>query len=338
MKNSTLVFLIFLLLASCEQRQEPISTEAATPKEQLAPKYAIVIHGGAGTIKPGDISPEQDSSYRAALNTALDIGEHILELGGSALDAVEHTIQYMENSPLFNSGKGAVFTHEGRNELDASIMNGADRSAGAVGGVTIVKNPISAARAVMEKSKHVLLVGKGAEEFATEQGLEIVNPSYFYTEDRWNRLQSALDNEYNVSDEKKGTVGCVALDKNGHIAAGTSTGGMTNKRWNRIGDSPIIGAGTFADDATCGVSCTGHGEYFIRWSVAYDVSARIAYQGVSLEDAADEIINHVLVNVKALGGLVALDRYGNITMPFNTSGMYRGYAKPGERVVKIFKE
>ena len=337
MKNNAYLFLILLLFTSCEQRQDPTSNEPTTPKEQVAPKYAIVIHGGAGTIKPEDISPEQDSNYRAALNTALDIGEHILELGGSALDAVEHTIQYMENSPLFNAGKGAVFTHEGRNELDASIMNGADRKAGAVSGVTIVKNPISAARAVMENSNHVLLAGKGAESFATEQGLEIVNPSYFYTESRWNRLQNTLKNEYDVADEKKGTVGCVALDKDGHIAAGTSTGGMTNKRWNRIGDSPIIGAGTFAEDSSCGVSCTGHGEYFIRWSVASDVAARMTYQGVSVKEAANEIINHVLVKEEALGGLVALDRYGNIAMPFNTSGMYRGYAKPGKRFVAIFK-
>ena len=338
MKNAYL-FLAFLLLTACQQKQEADSTETTLTqtKEQVAPKYAIVIHGGAGTIKPENINPEQDSTYKAALNAALDIGEHILESGGTALDAVEHTIHYMENSPLFNAGKGAVFTHEGGNEMDASIMNGADRNAGAVGGVTTVRNPISAARAVMEKSPHVLLAGKGAEEFATEQGLDIVDPSYFYTEDRWNHLQNALKNEYDLADEKKGTVGCVALDENGHIAAGTSTGGMTNKRWNRMGDSPIIGAGTFADDASCGVSCTGHGEYFIRWSVAYDVAARMIYQGISLEDAASEIIDNVLVQQEALGGLVALDRYGNIAMPFNTSGMYRGYAKPNERFVAIFK-
>lgn len=338
MKNAytILITLSLLFLFSCQPAQEPTATEDTTVTTQEAAEYAIVIHGGAGTIKPDQISPEQDSSYRAALNAALNIGEQILKSGGSALDAVEQTIHSMENSPLFNSGKGAVFTHDGKNELDASIMNGANRMAGAVGGVTNVKNPITAARAVMEKSPHVLLTGKGAEQFAAEQNLEIVDPSYFYTQRKWDVLQSALKNEHDVADEKKGTVGCVALDKEGHIAAGTSTGGMTNKRWNRLGDSPIIGAGTFADDATCGVSCTGHGEFFIRWAVAYDVSARMAYKGQSLQEAADHVVNTVLVEQGALGGLVSLDRFGNIAMPFNTSGMYRGYAKPDERFVEIF--
>jgi len=274
MKNLHPFLLIasLLFVASCQMAEKSTETNTETSIEQVAPDYAIVIHGGAGTIERKNMSPEQDSSYRAALNDALDIGENILKSGGSALDAVEFTIHSMENSPLFNSGKGAVFTHDGRNELDASIMNGINRMAGAVGGVTNVKNPISAARAVMEKSKHVLLTGKGAEEFAAENDLEIVDPSYFYTENRWQTLQSALKGEHEVADEKKGTVGCVALDKDGHIAAGTSTGGMTNKRWNRLGDSLIIGAGTFADDITCGVSCTGHGEFFIVLIFMFKVS------------------------------------------------------------------
>ncbi len=352
MRHTFAIFIgliFFALLGSCEA---PPATEAATEDtseetvEQEAAEYAIVIHGGAGTITREDLTPAQDSAYRAALNAALDIGEKILQEGGSALDAVENTIHYLEESPLFNAGHGAVFTNEGRNELDASIMHGAERLAGAVGGVTNVKHPISAARSVMEDSPHVLLTGKGAEQFATEQGLEIVDPSYFYTERRWNALQAAIQREEEMGeaqveldhDEKKGTVGCVALDKDGNIVAGTSTGGMTNKRWNRLGDSPIIGAGTFADNATCGVSCTGHGEFFIRWAVAYDVSALMAYKGISLEEAATEVVNNKLVEVGGSGGLVALDRYGNVSMPFNSEGMYRGYARPGERVVAIYKE
>lgn len=336
---------LLLLLASifaCQNTAEPQDSKAdpvvtQAPTQKQAP-YAIVIHGGAGTLGRKDMTAEKDSTYRAALNAALDIGEQILADGGDAIDAVEQTIHYLENSPLFNAGRGAVFNHEGKNEMDASIMQGADKAAGAVGGVTNIKNPISAARAVMEHSPHVMLTNKGAETFAAEQGLELVDPTYFFTQERWDRLQQVLAEEAKVEDEKKGTVGCVALDNKGNIVAGTSTGGMTNKRWNRIGDSPIIGAGTYADNATCGVSCTGHGEYFIRWAVAHDVSARMKYGNSSLKAAADEVINKVLVDVNALGGLVALDHYGNIAMPFNTAGMYRGYAKPNERYVGIYKD
>lgn len=340
---------ILLALTSCE----PAATEAAAEEEatetttQERAEYAMVIHGGAGTIRRADLTPEQDSAYRQAMNDALDIGEKILSEGGAAIDAVEQTIHYLENSTLFNAGKGAVFTNEGKNEMDASIMRGEDRMAGAIGGVTNVKHPISAARAVMENSPHVLLTGKGAEQFATEQNLEIVDPSYFYTERRWQALQKAIAREEETQqaeveldhdERKRGTVGCVALDKEGNIVAGTSTGGMTNKRWNRLGDSPIIGAGTFADNATCGVSCTGHGEYFIRWAVAYDVAARMAYKGLSVEEAAREVVNEELVKAGGEGGLIALDRYGNVAMPFNTEGMYRGYARPGERVVQIYND
>lgn len=336
------------MMVACSAPAEPAEAEEETATATVqAAEYAIVIHGGAGTITRADLTPAQDSAYRAALNAALDIGEEILKNGGDAIDAVEQTIHYLEDSPLFNAGKGAVFTNEGRNEMDASIMVGTDRMAGAVGGVSNVKHPISAARAVMERSPHVLLTGKGAEQFAQESGLEIVDPSYFFTQRRWDALERAKAREeregeaqveLDHDDRKKGTVGCVALDKNGQIVAGTSTGGMTNKRWNRLGDSPIIGAGTFADNATCGVSCTGHGEYFIRWAVAYDVAARMAYKGLGLNAAATEVVNEELVKAGGEGGLIALDKYGNVAMPFNSEGMYRGYAKPGERVVAIYQE
>ncbi|MEZ4994695.1 MAG: isoaspartyl peptidase/L-asparaginase [Saprospiraceae bacterium] len=324
---------------------EETVSNPATEAHQEPVEYALVIHGGAGTILPENMTPETEAEYKDILNKALDAGETVLKDGGTAADAVVATIMIMENSPLFNSGKGAVFTHDGRNELDASFMEGANLNAGAVGGVTNVKNPILAARAVMENSPHVLLTGKGAEQFAAEQGLEIVDPSYFYTERRWNSLQEALKEEkesmsYNGEnpDYKYGTVGCVALDQDGNIVAGTSTGGMTNKRWNRIGDSPIIGAGTYANNNTCGVSCTGHGEFFIRYAVAHDLSAMMEYKGIGIEEAADNIINDKLLKAGGSGGFVALDKYGHVAMPFNTPGMYRGYAKPGERVVKIYKE
>lgn len=347
MQYPVLILICFAMLACGSPTNEETTGETSTTSNPTPPAYAMVIHGGAGTILRSDLTPEQDSAYRAALNAALDIGETILKEGGTAMDAVEQTIHYLEDSPLFNAGKGAVFTNEGRNEMDASIMHGAERMAGAVGGVSNVKHPISAARAVMEKSPHVLLTGKGAEQFAEEQGLDIVDPSYFYTQRRWDALQRAIareteskeaEIELDHDERKKGTVGCVALDSQGNIVAGTSTGGMTNKRWNRLGDSPIIGAGTFADNTTCGVSCTGHGEYFIRWAVAYDVAARMAYKNIDLATAADEVVNQKLVEVGGSGGLIALDRYGNIAMPFNSEGMYRGYTKPGERVVSIYKE
>jgi len=310
------------------------------------PEYAIVIHGGAGTILKKNMSPEKEEAYRKALQEALDVGERILQKGGSSIDAVEQTIRYMEDSPLFNAGKGSVFTHDGKNEMDASFMHGKDQNAGAVGGITVVKNPISAARAVLDKSEHVMMVGKGAEEFAKAQQLEIVDPSYFRTERRWKSLQRILESDKSKTelsedddmDKKHGTVGCVALDNEGNIAAGTSTGGMTNKKYNRIGDSPIIGAGTYADNATCGVSSTGHGEYFIRYTVARDIAAMMEYGQKSLEEAADYMINKKLVEKGGTGGVVALDQMGNIAMPFNTPGMYRGYAKPGKRIVKIYKE
>jgi len=342
LKSIRLLF-VFVLLGSCTQRA-PQEGEAAQKGIENAPSFAMVIHGGAGVIERESLTPEKDKQYRDALNQALDIGEQILSKGGRSIEAVESVIKFMEDSPLFNSGKGAVFTYNEGNELDASIMQGSDLSAGAVGGVSNIKNPITAAIAVMEESPHVLLVGKGAEEFAAEQNIEIVDPSYFKTERRLESLKKAKQRaaETGVIDKqnpyKYGTVGCVALDKNGDLVAGTSTGGMTNKRWNRIGDSPIIGAGTYANNATCGVSCTGHGEFFIRYAVAHDVSAKMAYGKSSLKEAADFVVNEKLIEAGGSGGLVALDTKGNIAMPFNTEGMYRAFVKPEKRFVGIYND
>lgn len=348
MRKLNAFYLIILFGVSCsligcspqESSSSERETSEATPERA---EYAIAIHGGAGTINREQMTAEKEAEYLATLNAALDIGEEILKNGGSSMDAVEQTIIHLENSPLFNAGKGAVFTNSGRNELDASFMDGATRNAGAVGGVTIVKNPIKAARAVLEKSEHVMLTGVGAEQFAIEQGLDTVSNDYFFTQNRWDALQRVKAAEDKSSgalleypDRKFGTVGCAALDKNGNLAAGTSTGGMTNKRYNRIGDSPIIGAGTYALNNTCAVSATGHGEYFIRFAVAYDISAMMEYKGMDLQSAADEVINKKLKEAGGTGGIISVDKYGNVAMPFNTSGMYRGYAKPGERVTKIY--
>ena len=290
----------------------------------------LVIHGGAGTITRQSMTAEVEKQYREALQLALKTGHAILAKGGTSLDAVEATIRVMEDSPLFNAGKGAVFTHEGRNELDASIMDGRTKAAGSVAGVTIIRNPITAARAVMEKSEHVMMVGRGAELFATKMGLEIVDPSYFWTERRWKSLQNELTKAkpravLDFSDEKKfGTVGAVALDAHGNLAAGTSTGGMTNKQFGRVGDAPIIGAGTYADNESCAVSATGHGEFFIRWTVAYDIAALVKYRGLTVQQAGDEVIHRKLVPVKGEGGVIILDAKGNFATPFNSAGMYRG--------------
>ena len=281
--------------------------------------FAIAIHGGAGTITRKNMTPEKESGYRSKLEEALNTGYSILEKGGLSLDAVEATIRIMEDSELFNAGKGAVFTNAGTNELDASIMDGSNLKAGAVAGVKTVKNPISAARKVMEETWHVMLSGDGADLFAKEQNLEIVDPIYFYTQRRWDSLKK-------IQSEKHGTVGCVALDKNGNLAAGTSTGGLTNKQWGRIGDSPIIGAGTYANNKTCAVSGTGQGEYFIRGNVAYDISAIMEYENLSVGKAARKVISK-LSDLGGEGGVIAVDSHGNISMPFNTAGMYRGFRK-----------
>jgi L-asparaginase / beta-aspartyl-peptidase len=320
--------------------------------------YVLVIHGGAGTILKKNMTPEKEQAYQTALQQALQAGYAILSKGGSALDAVEAAVRLMEDSPLFNAGKGAVFTHEGRNELDAAIMSGKNLAAGSVASVTTIKNPISAARAVMEKSEHVMLIGSGAERFAKEKGLEIVDPSYFYTEDRWKLLQRLLkqdsakteldhDSTKHTSDvrqpgnrdSKYGTVGAVALDIKGNLAAATSTGGMTNKKIGRVGDAPIIGAGTYANNATCAISCTGWGEFFIRLSVAKTVSDLMEYKNYPVKKAAEVLIMEKVPQLGGDGGLIAVDKNGSFAMPFNTEGMYRGYIKSdGKAVVKIYKE
>ncbi len=309
---------------------------------QNSPKFAIVIHGGAGTITKEGLSKEKEKAYEEKLNEALLLGGKMLKSGEKALDVVVKVIQVMEESPLFNAGRGAVFTHDGKNELDASIMDGKTLNAGAAAGVMNVKSPIELAYRVMTNSKHVMLSGKGASEFAKKEGLEMVDNKYFYTEDRWNSLQRVLENEKKkkeTKNEKHGTVGCAVLDTYGNLAAGTSTGGMTNKRYGRIGDSPVIGAGTYANNETCAVSCTGHGEFFIRYVVAYTVSAMMEMKSMSLKDAADFIINKKLVDVKGGGGLIAVDKNGNVAMPFNTEGMFRGYLKStGDKEVLMYKE
>ena len=316
----------------------------ATAQTKPASPISLVIHGGAGTILKKEMTPEQDAAYRKILDEAIHTGYAVLQKGGTSVDAVEATIRLMEDSPLFNAGKGAVFTHDGRNELDASIMNGKTLAAGAVAAVTIIKNPITAARAVMEKSKHVMMVGRGAELFATEQGLEIVDPSYFWTERRWKELQEELVAERapqktSSVNEKPvdhfGTVGCVALDQYGNLAAGTSTGGLTNKKYGRVGDSPIIGAGTYADNGSVGVSATGTGEYFIRWTVAHDIAALVKYRNMTVQQAADEVIHKKLPFPEGDGGVIVMDAHGNHAFSFNTEGMYRGWMGP-EGVSHIF--
>lgn len=317
-------------------------------------KVTLVIHGGAGTITRENMTPEKEKAYREVLNEALQTGYAILKKGGTSLDAVEATIHVMENSPLFNAGKGAVFTNEGKNEMDAAIMDGKTLKAGAVASVTTIKNPITAARVVMEQSEHVMMIGSGAEKFAKEKGIEFVDPSYFYTETRYQQLQNIkgkektqLDHSGNgtssnenifIEGKKFGTVGAVALDAYGNLAAATSTGGMTNKRYGRVGDAPIIGAGTYADNNTCAVSATGHGEYFIRSVVAHDIAVLMEYKGYSVKKAADEVVMKKLVERKGEGGVIALDRKGNIAMPFNSAGMYRGYIKEGKSEVLIYKD
>ncbi|WP_445748129.1 isoaspartyl peptidase/L-asparaginase family protein [Polaribacter sp.] len=344
MKNSILLAFCSLFLFSCN----------STSKEEKINDFAIIIHGGAGTILKKNMTDEKEAAYKAKLEEAIKVGYNILKNGGTSTEAVLKTIQVMEESPLFNAGKGAVFTNAGTNELDASFMDGKTLNAGAVAGVKDVKSPIELAIKIMTDSEHVMLSGEGASAFAKEKGLEIVDPSYFYTEDRFQSLQKILNQEKtqldhdakkasfydpNIKDSKFGTVGCVALDKNGNIAAGTSTGGMTNKRWGRIGDAPIIGSGTYANNNTCGVSSTGWGEYFIRSQVAYDISAQMEYQKKSLKEATKDVIQNKLTKLGGTGGVVALDKNGFMSFEFNTEGMYRASMdEKGELIVKIYKE
>jgi beta-aspartyl-peptidase (threonine type) len=341
--KKTLLILICLLLS-------------AFVNDVLAKKvpFAIAIHGGAGTIEKDRFTPEKEAAYRAKLKESVEAGYMVLEQGGTSLDALTTAINILENSPFFNAGKGAVYTHDETHEMDASIMDGKNRQAGAVAGVKHIENPINLARLVMDESVHVMLSGAGAESFAQKQGVQLVDNTVFDTKHRYEALQRAkakmnkalqqkkdyqaahfaLDTEY-----KMGTVGAVALDKFGNIAAGTSTGGMTNKRFGRIGDSPVIGAGTFADNASCAVSATGHGEFFIRYNVAADICARVQYQGKSIEQAGNEVIHDVLMPVGGTGGVIIIDTKGNISLPFNTKGMYRA-SKSDSKVtyVGIFKD
>jgi len=307
-------------------------THAATP--------VLVIHGGAGVVRK-EMTPEKEKAVRAGLEKALQAGYSALKSGASSLDAVTRAIVVLEDDPNFNAGKGAVFNHDGRNELDASIMDGATLRAGAVANVHRIKNPIELARAVMEKSEHVMLIEEGAEKFAQSIGMHLVDPKYFYTEERWKALQQALDEEKAKTAEPgktphHGTVGAVALDSKGNLAAGTSTGGMTNKRFGRVGDSPIIGAGTYAD-ARCAVSATGWGEYYIRATAARDICARVEFRGDELKKAADEVVLGVIPKLGGDGGVIALDKDGNIAMPFNTDGMFRGWVdRDGKTHVAIY--
>ena len=305
---------------------------------QPAKPYAVVIHGGAGVMDQNTMTPDIQKQYLDVLNMALRVGDSVLANGGTCMDAVEKTIIILEDSPLFNAGKGAVFTHEGIVELDASVMEGRTLLAGAIAGVRDIKNPVSVARRVMEKSEHVMLTGAGASQFAREQGFNPVENSYFHTEKRYKSLQELLKKEReSTTNDKHGTVGCVALDSYGNIAAGTSTGGMTNKKYGRVGDSPIIGAGTYANNQTGAFSCTGHGEYFIRLGFSRDISALMEYRKLSIEKACREEIKK-LTRLGGTGGVIGIDSKGNIAMEFNTSGMFRGYSKSnGDKEVAIFK-
>lgn len=381
------VWAFFLLLAGFSSCKSESNSNIQELDANQPEKVVLAIHGGAGTILPDKMTPEKEQEFREKLEESLRAGYQLIQEGSSSLDAVVAAIQVMENSPLFNAGKGAVFTNQGKNELDASIMEGKDLNAGAVAGVTNVKNPILAARAVMEKSEHVMMVGRGAELFSQEIGLEIVDPSYFWTEHRWEALQNVLKRDQskmeldhdakpesgnanqgnktsqinqkdglNTSkksqmspnsetdfipaakiDEKFGTVGAVALDKSGNLAAGTSTGGMTNKKYGRVGDAPIIGAGTYANNQTVAISCTGWGEFFIRSIAAYEVSAKMQYANMDVKKASQEVIDEI-GEMGGNGGLIALDKNGQVSMPFNTAGMYRGFVtEKGEITIEIFK-
>ena len=310
-------------------------------------KFQLVVHGGAGTIERSRMTPEKEPEYRAGIENALRAGREILQGGGSSLDAVEAAVRVLEDDPHFNAGKGSVFTSAGTIEMDAAIMDGKTLAAGAVAGIEHVRNPIILARAVMEKSKHVMMIGAGAEQFAKRNGIELADSKYFFTQDRWNALQKMKAAEkagadgskkFIISDsERHGTVGAVARDAQGNLAAATSTGGTTNKLPGRVGDSPVIGGGTYADNATCAVSCTGDGEFFIRAAVAHQISALMGLRGMSLSEAAESALADA-EKLGGTGGLIAVDKNGNVALPFNTSGMYRGHVREdGKFVIEIYK-
>lgn len=340
-----LIFLICagLVSTALADAQRAGQTEPS-PDSMTKNNFALVIHGGAGTIVRANMTPEKEQQYRAGLENALKAGYSILQRGGSSLDAVEAAVRVLEDDPHFNAGKGAVFTSAGTNELDAAIMDGKTLKAGTVSVLRHIRNPIELARMVMERSPHVMLSGEGAEKFAAEQGMKLVDQKYFFTQERWDALQKMKAAEKNrqaaaaiTDQDRHGTVGAVALDQAGNLAAATSTGGTTNKRPGRVGDSPIIGGGTYANNATCAVSATGDGEYFIRATVAHDISALIEYRGMKLADAAQNALAKV-EKLGGTGGLIAVDKEGNITLPFNTAGMYRGHVdSTGKLVVEIYK-
>jgi L-asparaginase / beta-aspartyl-peptidase len=348
-----LVVVLFLLPITAQKRTGVEIKPLSSPQN---PRLGFVIHGGAGVIRRGGLTSEREAAYRQKLEEAVLAGYRALQEGKSGLDAVEIAVRILEDSPLFNAGKGAVFTADGKNELDASIMDGKTLAAGAVAGVRRVKNPITLARRVMEKSPHVMMIGEGAEKFAREQGVELVNPKYFRTQERWDSLQRIIkeekekeknqQNNQNRSEfrraataaERYGTVGAVALDKDGNLAAGTSTGGMTYKKFGRVGDAPIIGAGTYANNNTCAVSATGWGEYFIRVGVARDIAALMEYRALTVQQASDMVMNKVK-DLGGDGGVIAIDKFGNIGVSFNSEGMYRAYIDVnGNPVVEIYKD
>ena len=355
--TSSLFALLFLILLSSCQKTDTLKSEESTDSEIAATTtnmgerpMALVIHGGAGTIKKENMTPEMEAAYTEKLQEALDAGYKVLENGGNSVEAVKSAINIMEDSPLFNAGKGAVFNSIGKHELDASIMEGNTLNAGAIAGVTRIKNPINAAILVKDSTRHVMLSGSGAEKFVAQFDITFVEESYFDTEKRLQQLQNAqkkekvtldhssLLNKELIDDHKYGTVGCVALDKNGNLAAGTSTGGMTNKKFGRIGDSPIIGAGNYANNKTCGVSCTGTGEYFIRTLAAHEASNLMQYKNLSVGDALEEVIDQI-ETLGGDGGMIALDKNGIVGWDFNTAGMYRGYKKSsGENVIEIYEK
>jgi len=334
-----------------DQKADPYSDKTTSVTAEST-GYAIVIHGGAGTIKKENMTPEQETAYRDKLQEALNAGYSVLDAGGTSLDAVQKAVNVMEDSPLFNAGKGAVFNSAGKNELDASIMDGKTLNTGAVAGVKRIKNPINAARMVMDSTRHVLMAGKGAEDFAAKYQIEFVDDAYFHTEKRYQQLLKAqeaekvildhsaelIENKELIDDHKYGTVGAVAIDQSGNIAAATSTGGMTNKKYGRVGDSPLIGAGTYANNATCGVSATGTGEYFIRTLATHETSSIMQYKEVALKEALDIVMKQI-GDLGGSGGMVGLDKNGNVAWSFNSEGMYRGYKKSnGETIVEFYED
>lgn len=353
-KITTLLLAFFICLSTFPVfAQKGSFAEIRQRQSPQNPRLGFVIHGGAGVIRKGSLSPEREKEYRAKLEESLMAGYKALQEGKSSLDAVEIAIRILEDSPLFNAGKGAVFTADGKNELDAAVMEGKTLKAGAVAGLHHVKNPITLARAVMEKSPHVMMIGEGAEKFAKEIGIELVPAKYFWTQERWDGLQRIIKQEKEKKENKKvsqidlrlepvnkfGTVGAVALDKDGNLAAGTSTGGMTYKKYGRVGDVPIIGAGTYANNATCAVSATGWGEFFIRLGVARDISALMEYRALPVQQAADLVVKQKLQEAGGDGGVIVIDKFGNIGISFNSEGMYRGYVdSEGKPVIEIYKD